>query len=494
MEHYRTVFTDMRQLTLLLKTLVLASGVTIFCLIIGVSFAFLLARTDVYGRRIWQWLYLLPLCIPPYLHAVTWICLLKEKGLVNTFLIKWFHLKAPLIDIYGISGSMVVLTFSYFPFIVLLTLSGFHTMDQRMEDAARLNYRPFGVMKKVTLPLISPYIFSGAVFVFIFSLFNYGVPALLRVHTYPVEIFARFSAFYNEGGATAQSFPIAVIALILITFQRYYMGSRSYVTINTESKGASIFYLNRYRAVAGLFIFVIILFSVVLPLVILSMQAGSFKSYQVAFSKSSREIITTVSLSVVAATAMICLAYFLSHPIEDRQVKGHTLLDYLTFAPFAFPATALGIGMIRFWNRPLTEAIYNSSLIVVLAYIARFIPFSIRTLNSNLKQISTSVIEAAVLCEKSWFKRTVKIQLPLSLKGVAAGWVIAFILCTGELGATLLVIPPGNGSISLKIYTLMHYGANKIVAALALIVIGINLLISFTVLSSMRFGWRRQQI
>ena len=198
LEHYRTVFTDMRQLTLFFKTLLLASGATVFSLLIGVPLAFLLARTDVYGRNIWQWLYLLPLCIPPYLHAVTWICLLNEKGPINTFMMKWFHLKAPLINIYGISGSMAVLTLSYFPFIVLLTLSGFRTMDQRLEDAARLNHRPFRTMQKVTLPLISPYIFSGAVFVFIFALFNYGVPALLRVHTYPVEIFARFSAFYNQ--------------------------------------------------------------------------------------------------------------------------------------------------------------------------------------------------------------------------------------------------------------------------------------------------------
>jgi len=455
---------------------------------------FYLLAPNVYGRNLWQWLYLLPLCIPPYLHAVTWICFLSEKGLINTFLIKWFHLKAPLIDIYGISGSMAVLTLSYFPFIVLLTLSGFYTMDQRLEDAARLNHRPLIMMQKVTLPLISPYILSGAVFVFIFALFNYGVPALLRVHTYPVEIFAQFSAFYNEGGATAQSFPLIVISLILLALQRYYMGSRSYVTMDTGRKSASVFYLNGYRGAAALFIVVVMLFSVVLPLIVLVVQTGPWKSYQVAFSNSSKEIITTVSLSLVAATAMICLAYFLSDLIENKQARGHILLDYLTFIPFAFPATVLGIGMIHFWNRPLTEVVYKSSLIVIIAYIARFIPFSIRTLNSNLKQISTSIKDAALLCEKSWFKRTMRIQLPLSFKGIAAGWIIAFILCMGELGTTLLVIPPGKGSISLKIYTLMHYGANKIVAALALILIGINLFISLAVLSGMRFSSRRHRI
>ena len=77
---------------------------------------------------------------------------------------------------------------------------------------------------------------------------------------------------------------------------------------------------------------------------------------------------------------------------------------------------------------------------------------------------------------------------------MAAGWIIAFILCMNELGVTLLVIPPGLGSISLKIYTLMHYGANKIVAALALMLIGINLLISSAVLSGMRFSLRKQRI
>jgi iron(III) transport system permease protein len=478
LRHYAGVFSDTRQIGLFCKSLSLASGVALLSLIIGVPLAFLLARTDVLGKKLWQWLYLVPLIIPPYIHAIAWISLLGEQGMFNRFIMDLFSLKEPLFNLYGIQGAIMIMALSYYPFVTLLTLSGLNAMDKRLEDAASLNYGPLKVFRGVTLPLLSPYILSGGVFVFIFSLFNYGVPALLRVHTYPVEIFAHFSAFYNQGAATASSLPLILVALMLLLGQRYYMGTRSYVTIDTGRKGISIITLNRWRKPAFLFTFLVISFSVLLPISVLMVQSGSWESFRVAFRTSSAEIITTLSLALIAATLILLLAYLLTDSIEDKRFKNRNVLDVVTFIPFAVPATVLGIGLIVFWNRPLTEAVYGSATIVIIAYIARFLPFSVRALTSNLKQVSPGMKEAAVLTERRWWRRVVKVELPLSTQGLVAGWVIAFILCIGELGSTLLVIPPGKGTAALKIYTLMHYGANQLVAALSLILVGITLAVS----------------
>jgi iron(III) transport system permease protein len=478
LEQYGNLFADARQIGLFIRSLTIVAGAACLSLALGLPLAFLLARTDIAGKHVWQWLYLVPLCIPAYIHAITWIYLLGTKGVLTRWVMGIFGLQTPLWTVYGVAGSIATLAFSYYPFVVLMTLCGLSNMDRRLEDAARLNHTNFQVLRKVTLPLVFPYIFSGAVFVFIFALFNYGVPALLRVQTYPIEIFAQFSAFYNEAGAVVRSLPLVIVALILVTIQRYVMGSRAYVTLDTGRRQPCPMALGRFGKPALLYVGLVMLITVFLPVVVLIVQTGSFKSIAAALRTSSAAVITSTALSLAAATVTVILAYFMADLIESRRFKGRTALDYLTFVPFAFPATLLGIGLIYLWNRPYSEAVYTGSLILVIAYTARFVPFAVRALSSSSKQIAGSLKDAAWLCEKRWWKRAVKIDLPLAREGIAAGWIIAFVLCMSELGATLLVVPPGRGTLALKIYTLMHYGANKIVAALALILLAINLAVA----------------
>jgi iron(III) transport system permease protein len=157
-----------------------------------------------------------------------------------------------------------------------------------------------------------------------------------------------------------------------------------------------------------------------------------------------------------------------------------------SYLPLAFPATFFGIGLIYTWNFSATQFIYSTSCILVVAYIARFIPFAVRIIAANLGQIHANMLEAAYLAEPSWLRRLWYIHLPLARKGLVICWIIVFIFSMGELGATLLVIPPGMGTISLKIYTLMHYGAGALVAALALILVVINLMVSLGMMAVAR--------
>ena len=471
--HVAEAFGDTRAMGLLLKSLLIAAGAAAISLLAGLPLAFALARTAFWGRSICRWLYLVPLFIPSHVHALAWLNLIGEKGLLTRWLTP--EAQAPLVPIHGAAGAAAILALAYFPFVVLLTLTGLEAMDRRMEEAALLNRRPFGVVAKVTLPLCVPYIISGAVFVFLFSLFNYGVPALLRVHTYPVEIFAQFSAFYNDAGAAAGSLPVVLVAVFLLYFQRRCMGARTYVTISSGSRLAAPPIQGTGNVWAGIFAHSVVVVAVVLPLAALIVQAGPWASYKAAFKTSAGEMFTTVGISAVAATLTLIIGYGLSVLIENRHFKAGRWLDLVTFLPFAFPATVVGIGLIILWNRPLTAAIYGGSLMLIMAYMGRFIPFVVRTLNANIQQINPHLAEAALLGQSSRLRRAFRVHLPLAAKGLCAGWVIVFILCMGELGTTLLVIPPGKGTVALKIYTLMHYGAGQVVAALALLWIGINL-------------------
>jgi iron(III) transport system permease protein len=196
------------------------------------------------------------------------------------------------------------------------------------------------------------------------------------------------------------------------------------------------------------------------------------------WQSASREIIATTLLSIVSATVITALSYLLGGALGSRDGRLNGGLDLFCFAPLALPATVMGIGIIYVWNRPATQMVYTSAAILVIVYAARFVPFSLRAVVAGMQQIGPAMRDAAMLYQRQWVRRLLKIELPLSMPGLIAGWCMAFILCMSELGATLLVVPAGMGTISLKIYTLMHYGANQMVAALSLFLVMINLLIA----------------
>jgi iron(III) transport system permease protein len=478
LQPYLDVFGDVRQAGLLVRSLCIALGASLIATVLGVCQALLLVRVQLPIKRVWRRIYLLPLCIPPHVHAIALIYICGETGSLNRLLTQLFQTQTPVLNIYTPFWAAAVLAVAYHPFVTLMAYSGLLSADHRLEEAARQYHPGIRVLGRVTLPLLMPHIFSGTVFVFIFSFFNYGVPSLLRVHTYPVEIFAQFSAYYNEPAATALASPVIVVALVLLALQRLVMKERSYVVIDSSRRPSAAFHLGRVQPAATAFLTLIAGVGILSPLAVLAMNTQAIATFAVVWRNAGREIITTTVLSLTAATAMAVLAYVLGGLQRKQRGRRGLWLDLLLFTPLAIPATVLGIGLIYLWNRPLTQLIYGGAIILIIAYTARFIPLVLQAVIAGMRQVGPELLEAATLYQGKWRKRALKIDIPLSLPGLMAGWAIAFILCMGELGVTLLVIPPGMGTLSLKIYNLMHYGANQMVAALSIILIGLNLLVA----------------
>lgn len=461
-----TVFAEARVWGLLLKSFEMAAGACLLSLILGVPFALCLARKRFYAKKVCRFLYLVPLFIPPHVHSIAWIFLFGDTGLISSRTASF---------IYTPFGAAVVLAMAYSPIMILMTCAGLASSNPRLDEAASLRHRPSVVLRKITLPLVRPYIAAGAVFVFIFSFFNYGVPSMLRVPSFPVEIFVRFSAFYDEPGAVALSAPLVVIALLflLIHSALFSNSALSFAPASLQQKNRE-----EKSTTAAFFVYLFIGITVVFPLAALGLQAENFTSFRVAWNSSSREMLTSLTLASGAATLVTILAYFLSNFMQNYPSPARRIVNMLTFLPFAFPAVLFGIGLIRLWNTEYTQYIYSTTCILVFAYLARFLPFGVRIVTASLMQTHPNVKEAAFLSGAGWLRRLFSIELPLARPALIVCWIIVFIFSMGELGATLLVIPPGTGTVALKIYTLMHYGAGPLVAALALLLIGLNLLVA----------------
>jgi iron(III) transport system permease protein len=453
-----------RQLGLAANSLGLAAGATCLSLIFGIPLAFLISRTELLGRRIFGVLSIVPVLIPPYIHAIVWSHL-------DSFWRPYFAW-----DVHSVGGAILVLAFAYFPFVTLMVFSGLQSIDRNLEEVSLLRHGRWETLSRITVPLVTPHILSGAIFVFIFSIIDFGVPDILRVRVYPVEIFIQFSAFYNEQGATILSLPLVGMTFFLIVLQKYLMKRRLYIQLTGGQAEPKRYDLGRLNIPAFAFCVFVIGFSVLLPVGVLFKVAGHIENYHRVLLTSQDQILYSLVLACSGSVLGLILAFPLAYLIDRLKARMRTTLEFISLIPLAVPATTLGIGLIKLWNRPVVdEIIYGSALIIIFGYVARFIPFLTISAVSGLKQVSPQLEEAAFLTTSRWSKVMGRIVIPLSRRSILAGFFFGFILCFGELGTTLLVIPPGRETVPIKIYNLMHYGAEQLVAALCLTLIVIIL-------------------
>jgi len=451
---------DQRQLSLALTSMGLAGGTACISLVLGLPLAMLVERSDLPGGKAIGIISVIPLLIPPYIHAIIW-------SHFNQTLTSW-----GLHDLHCLGGAVLVLSMAYFPIVTILAMSGLKSIDGNQEEAALLSHESWPVLRHITLPLVKPHILSGMIFVFIFALVDFGVPDILRVKVYPVEIFIQFSAFYDEQAAMILSLPLMGIAFLLVLLQKWNMGSRAYIQVGSGVSNKHRHRLGRLRVPALCFSCGLLFVAVGLPLAVLLKMAGPLSTYGKVLSSSYQQI--CYSLLLAGSGAMIALLYSfsLSYLVERTKMRGRNILELLAFMPLAVPAVTLGIGLIQIWNRPVIDLVYSSSLIIIIGYVAHYLPFSVITLSSGLKQLNPRLEEAGWLNAPRKSMVVQKIVIPLLKPSLLTAFFIVFLLSFGDLGTTLLVIPPGRETIPIKIYNLMHYGAEQMVAALSLLLVG----------------------
>ena len=479
---FRELLLTQRQWQLLQNSVLLAGGASSIALILGVPLAFFIQKTDLWGRSLFSLVYLSPLLIPPYIQAIVWSHLLAPESAINAFFMNRLGWQAAPFSAYGLPGASFVLGLAYSPFITLLTISGFKSMERRYEEAALLQQGTWRTLVSITLPLLLPHIIAGTLFVFVFAIIDFGVPDILRVRVYFIEIFIQLSAFYDHRAAIILGLPLLFVTMVLMTLQVWIMRGRSYINLADGFSGTYYYRLGKTQIPSLIVCLLIMSLSVLVPVGALLNMAGPLTTYQQSLSTSWKQIGFSYLMAIVSAGAMTILAFFIAHAMMRSSKKIRVGLEYLTQIPFAVPPMMLGLGLIKIWNRPETTWLYSSGLIILLAYLAHFVPFTIRAVYASLQQVHPSLEEMGWLMSARPCRVIARITLPLVRHGLLTGFFIAFVLAMGELGVTLLILPPGMATIPIKIYNYMHYGAEATVAALCLILLALQWLFSLSLL------------
>lgn len=472
-----------RRLILLANSLGLSLAVAASTVVMGAIAALQLWR---YESGIWsriRWLVPALTLVPPYIHAMAWSYAVQKLNILPV------GPGLPQVYFQGWMAAWWVEFMAFLPLAVFLALIGFKSIEPQLIDAGRLTRPDMRSLTRIILPLAMPMLLAGAGIIFLISIMDYSVPYLYQLSTYPLEIFAEFSASSQPARAFLYSLPLLSVAIGVVAFSQH--GLKNVAQGNAWEKPSYAvapawppwFRVLLWAAMAVLII------QALVPLFSLTALTGSWNNLAASASSANSEIAYTLLIGVMAAFLSLPLAAGPSAELFG-QGKGRWIWWILVLMPLAIPPPLEGVGLIYIWNRPAFLDIYGSTAMPLLAALVRFTSFAVLVLGIQLRYIDRALVDAARVIQKGYLSTWVKVLFPMLLPGLLAAAGIVFALTTGELGTTLLVAPPGQATLTMRIYNFLHYGATGTVAGLCLLVF-VMVLISGLIATGALSRWKR---
>lgn len=470
-ENVLTLLAGFINFRLLANSLSLSLLTSVFALICGLPAGFLLSKTDLPLKNFFRVVLMVPLFLPPYLLSISWTHILGKQG-VLAFLLPVGDFSSAFL--FSLPGAAFVLGNTYYPLVMFISMAGFFGIDSSFEDEGLLNTNKVGLFRAVHLPFISSFLKAALLLIFILSLSEFGVPSFLGTSVYTVEILTQFSAFYDFQSATSHTIVLVVIAFLMVVISRKLLAKVSSEISETLTLGDHrIFKLGKLRWLFFGLMTVFFIIFVGMPIGILIVKSFPLQTYLQAFRLAGNSILHSLFWASIGATAIILFGFVFGYA---RERLGWQFVDSMTLFSFVIPGTVLGIGLIVLWNRGFPfYLIYNSILMVLFGYIARFTYLGENIIFAAVRQIPVSFEEAAILEGGSWFTILRKIILPLSRPALITAWILGFVFSFGELSSTLLVYPPGNSTLPIKIFTISANSPESLSAALCVVMLGIIL-------------------
>jgi iron(III) transport system permease protein len=484
LKNYVEVFGNVRTWILFRNSLALAGLTTAVAGPIGVVLGILLARTDLPLRRTFAVSFSLPLLFPPYVLAIGWFEVLGRGGLLARGMgAAWGEMTSGWL--FGLPGAVLVLASAFLPVVLLLTIAYMRGIDPSLEEAGRLSSGWLGILKDITIPLISPGILLALALVFLLTMREFGAPAFLRFNVFPVASFTQSAAFYNFGAATAAAAPLIGVVLLGLLATEHILRGKDYsfrwavgqnrVQIALGPKAPFIF-----PAVALLAVVV-----VGLPLGGVLWRGASTAALSDAIERAGASAMRSIAYAAIASTLLCTLGFFLAYIVHRRALSGWWRLDALTLFLFTLPGTVLGTGLIALWNRPSTNWIYATPAIIIVGLIAQYSALGTRTILAGFSQLPPSLEEAAEIAGARWSQRVLGILVPLLRPETVAAWAVAFIFCLRDLSLPLLLAPPGGDTLTARTMTLMANGSPELIAALSVL----SIVLAVAPLSVLGVAW-----
>ncbi|HCY04864.1 MAG TPA: ABC transporter permease [Gammaproteobacteria bacterium] len=485
-------------------TLNISVGVIIISLSVGGVLAWLLGRTDLFGRRWFATALIVPYMLPSWTFALAWRTAFKNREVGGQM--GWFEalgFTPPDWLAYGQMPITIILALHYTPFVILLFGNALRRFDSQLEDSARvLGANPQIVARKIILPLMLPSLMSATVLIFAKCLGEFGVSYVLGLPVdYDVLATSLYRSISSRQPGVAAVIAIAIMSIGIVSLlidARLVRENRKFVTVGGKGSMDRRNALGKFRIPATAFATLIFVISVGLPLLVLTMSTVMRVPANFALSNFTLDYWIGHDLEFVAfptgmlltpdlwkATwntlkivgfASVCsglMGLLVGIVVVRSQVKAVSIfLRQVTFFPYLVPGIAFAAAYLSLFavSRGPIPALYGTSLILILALMADQMPYASRAGISAMMQLGKEPEEAAQVAGAGWFRRMISIVIPIQKGALVAGVLLPFI--SGIRGLSLFVIlaVPGTDVLTTFSLRLLDYNYTQAANAVVLII------------------------
>ncbi len=476
------------------NSFLLAIGVAIGTFIIGVPAAWLCALYSFPGKRILEFLLLLPLAVPAYIIAYTYTGVLDYSGPIQSYLrevFAWGYGDYWFPEIRSLGGAITMFSFVLYPYVFLLTRSTLIVQSSNVIDAARtLGASNIERFFTIIIPLARPAIAAGITLALMETLADYGTVQYFGVDTFTTGIFRTWFGF-GEPATAAQlsSLLMLTVFVLFILEQRQRKRIRYHNTNNAAQKNLP----TKLRKSSAVLAFVACFIPPLVGFIIPMLQLSDWAFKTASATVNSEFWILAFNSFMLAASAALLTLFIATILAYGKRASQNSLIQgliNLCAMGYAVPGTIIAVGTLIIFgkldnwliNFLSSEFGINSGLIftgtifaLVFAHTVRFLSLGLQTVGASLSKINHSIDEASRLLGNNLITTLCSIHLPLIRSGLLTAALLVFVEVMKELPATLIMRPFNFNTLAVRAYELASDErlADASTAALAIVFTGI---------------------
>jgi len=474
---------------LLANTALLAFGVGVGVLLLGVSLAWLTSLCEFPCRRWLDWALMLPFAIPAYVLAFVFIGLLDFSGPLQTLWREWFGTGFRFPRVRSTGGVIIVLVLVFYPYVYLLARSAFLAQGKGLMEAVRsLGQTPWQGFWKVALPMARPAIGAGVALALMETLADFGAVSVFNFDTFTTAIYKTWYGFFSLGTAAQLASLLLLFVLLALFGERRARGALR--SSHERARSAPLYRLRGFKALAAsswcLLVFAVAFVIPLLQLIVWFWQRGRFDLDE----RYLGLIVHSLYLAGLAAVVTVALALLLAFARRFSQKRSvHTAVGIANLG-YALPGAVLAVSLmlgLSWLDKnlviPLSTALggagkallVGSLTALILAYLVRFMAAGFGTLESALARIRPSLPEAARSLGTAGIPLFFRVYLPLLLPAALSAALLVFVDVLKEMPATLLLRPFGWDTLAVRIFEMTSEGewSRASLPALTLVVVGL---------------------
>ena len=450
------IFVFQREGLLLLKTLAYSISVAAATTFLGVLAAVFVCGP---GRKLfdrYKWIVFISLPIPGCIHCLAWLKwngVLNELGIISILSRGWLM-------------SWLVQSMALLP--VLITAVGVLLINKEQIRAAQLLGSDTGFLKRLLPGYLKPQILASLTIIFLLSVNDYAIPSIFSVNVYSLEIFVEYSSSLSMTRTMIKSLPLIIIEVILLfsipeLLAKTFLSGKKGELADTKMKFT--------KGINSLtfFAFVVIILQFAVPVSVLLLDKSMWTSMGATLFNSLNDLGTSMGICTLAVVLGVPVIYLTASWLNS--IKNIKTGLFFVLLPSILPAALMGTAYINLFNNEFTSSIYDSIFMPVLVIMARFVPFGAVAVLAEMKRIDRSLLHAAEILDRSSMRTSLIIVIPIISTSLIIGASLLFLFGLGELGATVMVLPPGLSTLTVRLYNYLHYGSSEMVLGISLVMI-----------------------